>query len=44
VEAQQEKIGIKMFFRQNEITALLKSCTAGLEQAIGVFMVSFALI
>ncbi|KAJ7434558.1 hypothetical protein FB451DRAFT_1109905 [Mycena latifolia] len=40
VEAQQEKIGIKMFFRQGEMTTLLKSCTAGLDQAIEVFTVN----
>jgi hypothetical protein len=40
VEAQQEKMGIKAFFRQGEIATLLKSCTAGLEQAFEVFMVS----
>jgi hypothetical protein len=40
VEAQQEKMGIKMFFRQAEMTTLLKSCTAGLEQALDVFRVS----
>jgi hypothetical protein len=41
VEAQQGKIGIKMLFRQAEMTALLKSCTAGLDQAVDVFMVNF---
>jgi hypothetical protein len=41
VEAQQEKLGIKMFFRQGEVATLLKSCTAGLAQAVGVFMVNF---
>ncbi|KAJ6493488.1 hypothetical protein DFH09DRAFT_1104483 [Mycena vulgaris] len=40
VDAQQEKIGFKMFFRQGEMTALLKSCTAGLDQAVAVFMVN----
>ena len=39
VDAQQEKIGLKMFFRQGEMTTLLKSCTAGLDQAVEVFMV-----
>ncbi|KAJ7465512.1 hypothetical protein FB451DRAFT_1486947 [Mycena latifolia] len=38
VEAQQEKIRFKMFFRQGEMTALLKGCTAGLNQASEVFM------
>jgi hypothetical protein len=41
VEAQQEKIGVKMVFRQGEMTALLKSCTAGLDQAVEIFMVKF---
>jgi hypothetical protein len=43
VEAQQEKIGFKMFFRQGEMTALLKGCTSGLNQAFEVFMVKFVL-
>jgi hypothetical protein len=41
VEAQQEKMGIKMFFRQGEMTTLLKNCTTGLEQALEVFMASW---
>jgi hypothetical protein len=40
IEAQQEKMGFKTFFRQGEMTTLLKSCTAGLDQALDVFMVS----
>ena len=40
VEAQQEKIGIKQFFRQGEMNALLKNCTTGLDQAADVFMVN----
>jgi hypothetical protein len=40
VEAQHEKNGIKMFFRQGEMAALLKSCTTGLDQAVDVFKVS----
>jgi hypothetical protein len=44
VEAQQEKIGFKMFFHQGEMTALLKSCNIGLDQAVDVFMVSFVSI
>jgi hypothetical protein len=40
VEAQQEKIGIKMLFRQGEMTALLKGCTTGLQQALDAFMVN----
>jgi hypothetical protein len=31
-----------MFFRQAELTTLLKSCNAGLEQALEVFMVRFS--
>jgi hypothetical protein len=40
VEAQQEKMGIKMFFRQGEMNTLLKSCTAGLDKAVDVFLVN----
>jgi hypothetical protein len=40
VEAQQEKTAFKMFFRQGEMTTLLKSCTTGLAQAVDVFMVN----
>jgi hypothetical protein len=39
VEAQQEKMGFKTFFRQGEMTTLLKDCTTGLDQALEVFMV-----
>jgi hypothetical protein len=42
VEAQQEKTGIKMFFRQGEMASLLTSCTTGLKQALEVFMVSLS--
>jgi hypothetical protein len=41
VEIQQEIIGIKKFFRQGEMTVLLKNCTAGLDQAADVFLVDF---
>jgi hypothetical protein len=44
VEAQQEKIGFRMLFRQGEMTALLRSCTAGLDHAVDVFMVIFVLV
>jgi hypothetical protein len=44
VEAQQEKLGIKMFFRQGEMTSLLKDCMVGLEQALALFMASFSSI
>ncbi|KAJ7466358.1 hypothetical protein FB451DRAFT_1260710 [Mycena latifolia] len=40
VEAQQGKMGIKLVFRQGEMTTLLKSCTLGLEQALDIFMVN----
>ncbi|KAJ6549254.1 hypothetical protein DFH09DRAFT_1039450 [Mycena vulgaris] len=40
VEAQQEKIAFKMFFRQGEMTTLLKGCTAGLDYAVDAFMVN----
>jgi hypothetical protein len=40
VEAQSGKMGIKMFFRQGEMTTLLKGCTAGLERAIDLFKAS----
>jgi hypothetical protein len=40
VEAQQEKIAFKMFFWQGEMSSLLKSCTAGLDQAVDAFMVN----
>jgi hypothetical protein len=39
MEAQQEKIGIKMFFRQGEMTTLQKCCNIGLDQALDVFKV-----
>ncbi|KAJ6521624.1 hypothetical protein DFH09DRAFT_1097611 [Mycena vulgaris] len=39
VEAQQGKGGIKLFFRQAEMSTLLTSCTAGLEEALDVFEV-----
>jgi hypothetical protein len=40
VEAQQEKMGFKTFFRQGEMTTLLKSCTTGLDQALHAFLVN----
>ncbi|KAJ6490528.1 hypothetical protein DFH09DRAFT_1105071 [Mycena vulgaris] len=39
VEARQEKSRIMQFFRQGEINTLLKSCHAGLEQALKVFKI-----
>ncbi|KAJ6526179.1 hypothetical protein DFH09DRAFT_1095403 [Mycena vulgaris] len=37
VEAQQEKSRIKQFFRQGEMSTLLKACTTGLEQSLEAF-------
>ncbi|KAJ6552573.1 hypothetical protein DFH09DRAFT_1280887 [Mycena vulgaris] len=37
VEAQQEKSKIKKFFRQGEISKLLKNCHAGLAEAFDLF-------
>ncbi|KAJ7495495.1 hypothetical protein FB451DRAFT_1478361 [Mycena latifolia] len=39
VEAQQEKNRIKQFFRQGEMSTLLKDCYVGLEQVIEVFKI-----
>jgi hypothetical protein len=39
VEAQQEKSRIKQFFRQGELSTLLKGCVAGLEEAMDLFKV-----
>ncbi|KAJ7458953.1 P-loop containing nucleoside triphosphate hydrolase protein [Mycena latifolia] len=39
VGAQQEKSRIKQFFRQGELSTLLKGCHQGLEQALKVFKV-----
>ncbi|KAJ6481615.1 hypothetical protein DFH09DRAFT_1292368 [Mycena vulgaris] len=39
VEAQEEKSRIKQFFRQGEITTLLKGCKMGLDQAIIDFQI-----
>ncbi|KAJ7480754.1 hypothetical protein FB451DRAFT_1446776 [Mycena latifolia] len=39
VESLQEKSRIKQFFRQNEMSTLLKGCHLGLEQALQVFKV-----
>jgi hypothetical protein len=33
-----------MFFRQGEMTTLLKGCTTGLEQALDVFAASLGLV
>ncbi|KAJ6600486.1 hypothetical protein DFH09DRAFT_1070279 [Mycena vulgaris] len=41
VEAQQETSRIKKFFRQAEISTLLKGCNTGLEEALEVFKVNF---
>ncbi|KAJ6586328.1 hypothetical protein DFH09DRAFT_1432145 [Mycena vulgaris] len=42
VEAQQEKSRIMHFFRQGEMSVLLKGCHLGLEQALEVFKVQDA--
>jgi hypothetical protein len=44
VEAQSETRVIKMFFRQGEMTSLLKGCNAGLEQALDAFAASSNLV
>ncbi|KAJ6572539.1 hypothetical protein DFH09DRAFT_1277443 [Mycena vulgaris] len=38
-EAQQEKSRIKQFFRQGEMSTLLRGCNTGLAQALEVFKV-----
>jgi hypothetical protein len=40
VEAQQDGNRIKQFFRQGEMSALLKDCNAGLKEALDVFKVN----
>ncbi|KAJ7174995.1 hypothetical protein C8R43DRAFT_943269 [Mycena crocata] len=37
VEAQQDKIRIRQFFRQSELSTLFKACTSGLKDALHVF-------
>jgi hypothetical protein len=39
MEAQQDKSRLKQFFRQAEISTLLKNCDLGLQQALSVFKV-----
>ncbi|KAJ7798305.1 hypothetical protein B0H14DRAFT_3545285 [Mycena olivaceomarginata] len=39
VEAQQDKSKIRHFFRQNEMSALLKDCNIGLREALDIFKV-----
>ncbi|KAJ7453148.1 hypothetical protein FB451DRAFT_1520290 [Mycena latifolia] len=39
VEAQQDKSRIKLFFRQGEMSMLLKDCHSGLQQALDLFKV-----
>jgi hypothetical protein len=39
MEAQQEKSRIKQFFRQGELSTLLKVCNTGLDQALEAFKV-----
>ncbi|KAJ6505730.1 hypothetical protein C8R47DRAFT_1209684 [Mycena vitilis] len=40
IEAQQGRNRIKHFFRQGEMSALLKDCRAGLQQALDYFQIS----
>ncbi|KAJ7452633.1 hypothetical protein FB451DRAFT_1523796 [Mycena latifolia] len=42
VEAQQERSGIKQFFRQSEMNSLLKACQLGLDQALEAFKIQGA--
>ncbi|KAJ7488386.1 hypothetical protein FB451DRAFT_1227186 [Mycena latifolia] len=44
IEAQLGKGRIQQFFRQGEMSTLLKSCTTGLEQALVVFKVHTMLL
>ncbi|KAJ7921868.1 hypothetical protein B0H13DRAFT_1866293 [Mycena leptocephala] len=37
IEAQQDRSGIKQFFRQSELNALLQDCNTGLQEALEVF-------
>jgi hypothetical protein len=39
VEAQQNGSKVKKFFRQGEMSTLLKDCKAGLQQGLGIFQV-----
>ncbi|KAJ6600489.1 hypothetical protein DFH09DRAFT_1070282 [Mycena vulgaris] len=39
VEAQRDKSRIRSFFRQGEMSALLKDCNIGLEQALNTFKI-----
>lgn len=39
IEAQQEQSKIRQFFRQGEMSTLLKTCNTGLEGALEVFKV-----
>jgi hypothetical protein len=41
VEAQQEKIKFRMFFRQGEMTTLLNSRTTQLNQALDVYTTEY---
>jgi hypothetical protein len=40
VEAQQNGSKVKSFFRQGEMSTLLKECKAGLQQGHDIFQVS----
>jgi hypothetical protein len=39
VEAQQNSSKVKKFFRQGEMSTLLKDCKAGLQQGLDIFQV-----
>jgi hypothetical protein len=39
VEAQQNGSKVKKFFRQGEMSTLLKDCKAGLQQGLEIFQV-----
>jgi hypothetical protein len=39
VEAQQNSSKVKKFFRQGEMSTLLKNCKAGLQQGLEIFQV-----
>jgi hypothetical protein len=39
VEAQQNSSKLKIFFRQGEMSTLLKDCKTGLQQGLEIFQV-----
>jgi hypothetical protein len=44
VEAQQNGSKVKSFFRQGEMSTLLKECKAGLQQGFAIFQVGHLLV